>query len=272
MFLTLCIRAVSRDSPISEIYRRRIWYTELCLCSCCYPLRRMIILSVCEPSEEKIIFHTPMPMIRCPWCRDDPLYMQYHDKEWGIPVHDDAILFEFLILEWAQAGLSWITVLRKRENYLKHFYNWNRQKIAQMTDDELETILLDPGIIRNRLKIYSVRKNAQVALQIEKEFGSLDSYFWWDHSSHHSDARRIQDTKTVDPLFYKDDTYHRLFPTINHPSIVNNPPIETAISKAFSKDLKKRGMSFVGSTIMYAFMQATGMVDDHIDTCFRKKS
>lgn len=181
--------------------------------------------------------------IRCPWCGDDSLYVRYHDEEWWIPVHDDRILFEFLTLEWAQAGLSWITVLRKRENYRKLFHNWDIVCIAEMTDAELESILFDPGIIRNRLKVFSVRKNAQVALKIQEEFGSLDTYLWR----------------------YVDHT-----PLVNHGENIGDFPTHSDISNHISKDLKKRGMSFVGSTIIYAFMQAVGMVDDHIDSCFRK--
>lgn len=183
-------------------------------------------------------------IIRCSWCGVDPLYIAYHDNEWGTPVHDDSILFEFLTLEWAQAGLSWITVLRKRENYRKYFYNWNIEKIVQMRDEELEKILLDPGVVRNRLKIYSVRKNAWVALQLQEEFWSLDNYFW-----------SFVDFKIQ----------------IQHPQWMSDFVSESEISRKISKDLKKRGMSFVGSTIIYAFMQAVGIVDDHIETCFRKK-
>lgn len=187
-----------------------------------------------------------MQKTRCPWCgTTDQLYIDYHDHEWGVPVHDDRVLFEFLTLEWAQAGLSWITVLRKRENYRRLFHNWDIEKIAQMTDIELEDILLDAGVVRNRLKIYSVRKNAIVALEIQKEFGSLDAYFWsfvqWETQEHHG-------------------------------ATMYDFPTEDDISRTISKDLKKRGMSFVGSTIIYAFMQAVGMVDDHIDTCFRKNN
>ncbi len=184
-------------------------------------------------------------LIRCPWCGTDPLYVEYHDIEWGVPVHDDRTLFEFLILEWAQAGLSWITVLRKRENYQELFHDWDIEKIANMTDPELEMILLDPGVVRNRLKIYSVRKNAIVALRIQEEFGSLDMYFWWF----------VQNTVIV-----------------NHPQSLGDFITESDISQKISKDLKKRGMSFVWSIIMYAWMQAVGMVDDHIDTCFRKNN
>lgn len=182
-------------------------------------------------------------IIRCPWCVDDQLYVKYHDEEWGVPVHDDAKLFEFLTLEWAQAGLSWITVLRKRENYCKYFYSWNISKIASIGDTILEEILLDPWVIRNHLKVYSVRKNAKIALEIQKEFWSLDAYFWK----------------------YVDHT-----PLVNHFLKVDNFPTESDISRKISKDLKKRGMSFVGSTIMYAFMQAVGMVDDHTDSCIKK--
>lgn len=183
-------------------------------------------------------------IIRCPWCWDDPFYQEYHDKEWGRPVHDDSTLFEYLILEGAQAGLSWITVLRKRENYRKIFHDWNIAEIAKMSDETLETILLDPGIIRNRLKVFSVRKNAQTALLIQKEFGSLDNYFWW---------------------------YFDAWTIIHHWESIYDFPTEDEISQKMSKDLKKRGMSFVGSTILYAFMQAVGMVDDHIDSCSYKK-
>lgn len=184
-----------------------------------------------------------MSVSRCSWCGTDPLYVSYHDNEWGKVVHDDRILFEFLTLEWAQAGLSWITVLRKRENYRSHFHNWDIEKITNMSDEELEKILLDPGVVRNRLKIYSVRKNAVSVLQIQKEFGSLDNYLW----------------SFID---------HQVI--INHPKIMSDFIAESDISQKISKDLKKRGLSFVGSTIIYAFMQAVGMVDDHIDTCFQK--
>jgi DNA-3-methyladenine glycosylase I len=170
-------------------------------------------------------------------------------------------------------------VLRKRENYRKHFYNWSIEKISQMTDDELEKILLDPGIIRNRLKVYSVRKNAQVALQIQDEFGSLDQYFWdirWLHSSLEkgrlggvSQKEILQNLTPSNSPFSGGEL--QTFPIINHPITLSDLPTESDISKSISKDLKKRGMSFVGSTIIYAYMQATGMVDDHIESCWRKK-
>ena len=181
-------------------------------------------------------------LIRCPWCGSDPLYVAYHDEEWGKLVHDDAKLFEFLTLEWAQAGLSWITVLRKRENYRKHFHSWDIEKIAKMSDNELEKILQDEWIIRNRLKIYSVRKNAKIALDLICEFGSFDAY--------------LQSFGT--------------FPLVKHPKALSEVPAESEISKSISKDLKKRGMSFIGSTIIYAFMQAVGLVDDHLESCISK--
>lgn len=214
-------------------------------------------------------------LIRCSWCGVDPLYVAYHDNEWGTPIHDDSVLFEFLTLEWAQAGLSWITVLRKRENYRKYFYNWNIAKIANMTDEELEKILLDPGVVRNRLKIYSVRKNAIMSLQIQKEFWSLDNYLWnsgFYHREERSDPEKqkgIPDNDWIASLA-RNDRYSQIFPVINHPQSLSDFVSESEISKKISKDLKKRGMSFVGSTIIYAFMQAVGMVDDHIETCFRK--
>lgn len=214
-------------------------------------------------------------LIRCSWCGVDPLYVAYHDNEWGTPIHDDSVLFEFLTLEWAQAGLSWITVLRKRENYRKYFYNWNIEKIAQMRDEELEKILLDPGVVRNRLKIYSVRKNAIVALQIQQEFWSLDNYLWnsgFCHREERSDPEKQKGIPDSDWIasFARNDRYRQIFPVINHPQSLSDFVSESEISKKISKDLKKRGMSFVGSTIIYAFMQAVGMVDDHIETCFRK--
>ncbi len=218
-------------------------------------------------------------IIRCPWCGDDPLYVRYHDEEWGSPVHRDDTLFEFITLEWAQAGLSWITVLRKRENYRLHFHDWNIEKISKMTDDELEKILLDPGVVRNRLKIYSVRKNAQISLEIQKEFGSLDAYFWGFSWLGHVDERRhlaLEHSKqdfssSKDTGLTRNDRNTQTFPIVNHPESMNDLVAESDNSRVISKDLKKRGMSFVGSTIIYAFMQATGMVDDHIDSCFRKK-
>ncbi|WP_140984878.1 DNA-3-methyladenine glycosylase I [Asticcacaulis tiandongensis] len=180
---------------------------------------------------------------RCGWVNEDkPHYIHYHDHEWGVPVHDDRLLFEMLILEGAQAGLSWETILKRRDNYKQAFHNFDPLKCAAMTDDALEALMSDSGIIRNRLKIWSVRKNAVAFLNIQKEFGSFDAYVW-----------RFVGGK----------------PKINRPATQKDVPASTPESDALSKDLKKRGMSFVGSTIIYAYMQAVGMVDDHVQTCFR---
>ena len=179
---------------------------------------------------------------RCAWCGDDPLYIKYHDEEWGVPVTDDDTLFEFLILEGAQAGLSWITVLRKREGYRKLFDNFDARKISRYTDKKLEKILLDPQIIRNKLKVYGARKNALAFLAVQKEFGSFFNYL-----AGFSDHKPIQ----------------------NRWKSQAQVPATTALSDVISKDMKKRGFTFVGSTIMYAYMQATGMVNDHSIECFR---
>lgn len=168
------------------------------------------------------------------------LYASYHDNEWGKEVHDDTVLFEFLVLEGAQAGLNWYTILKRREGYRKAFKNFDPEKVAKMTDQELEDLRNDEGIIRNKLKIYSARKNARVFLQIQKEFGSFDHYVW-GFVNHKQIVNHHQDWSTVHPT--------------------------TEISDKLSKDLKKRGMSFVGSTIIYAYMQAVGLVDDHLETC-----
>lgn len=181
--------------------------------------------------------------IRCAWVSNDPLYIDYHDNEWGIPEHHDKNLFELLILEGFQAGLSWITVLKKRENFRKAFDDFDYKKIANYSDEYLESLRENEGIIRNKLKIYGSRTNAQLFMKIQEEFGSFDKYIWG----------------FVD---YK--------PIINsHPSI-KSVPAKTPISDKISKDLKKRGFKFVGSTIIYAYMQAIGMVNDHTDDCWRK--
>ncbi|MEH6569653.1 MAG: DNA-3-methyladenine glycosylase I [Halioglobus sp.] len=184
------------------------------------------------------------PKVRCAWCGDDPLYIEYHDEEWGVPVTDDKTLFEFLILEGAQAGLSWITVLRKREGYRKLFDNFDATKIARYTDKKLDKILLDPRIIRNKLKVYGARKNALAYLAVQKEFGSFYKYLagFIDHK-----------------------------PIQNHWKSQAQVPATTATSEIISKDMKKRGFTFVGSTIIYAYMQATGMVMDHSIECFRHR-
>ncbi len=171
-------------------------------------------------------------------------YGQYHDNEWGIPVHQDQKLFEMLILEGAQAGLSWETILKKREGYRKAFHNFDPVKVAAMTDNELEALRENQEIVRNRLKIESARKNAKVFLKIQNEFGSFDNYLW-----------NFVENK----------------PTINRFASFDQVPVTTRESDTISKDLKKRGMSFVGSTIIYAFMQATGMVNDHLKTCWKAK-
>ncbi len=172
---------------------------------------------------------------------EQQFYADYHDAEWGIPVYDDRMLFEMLILEGAQAGLSWETVLRKREGYRRAYQGFDVQKIAKMPDAELEALRTDESIIRNRLKIYAARKNAHVFIQIQEEYGTFSEYLW---------------------------TYVDGKPIINYWQSFDEVPAKTVISDAISKDLKKRGMSFVGSTIIYAYMQAVGIVDDHIKGCW----
>jgi len=181
---------------------------------------------------------------RCEWCGDDPLYIEYHDTEWGVPLHDDRALFEFIVLEGAQAGLSWLTVLRKRENYRKAFDNFDPEKVARYDERKIQQLLSDEGIIRNKLKIRSAVKNAQAFLKIQEEFGSFDAYIW-----QFVDGKPIQ----------------------NSWKSLNEMPAQTPESEAMSKDLRKRGFNFVGPTICYAHMQATGMVNDHIVDCFRYK-
>lgn len=186
--------------------------------------------------------HSTPPLPRCPWVGiNKPHYEQYHDTEWGVPVHDDRKLFEMLILEGAQAGLNWETILKRREGYREAFHQFDPVLVSQMTDAELEVLLTNPAIIRNRLKVFSTRKNACVFLEIQKEFGTFDTYVW----------RFVQDQ-----------------PKINRPQNMQEVPATTQESDALSKDLKKRGMSFVGSTIIYAYMQAVGLVNDHIKDCF----
>ena len=181
---------------------------------------------------------------RCDWCGVDPIYVEYHDKEWGVPVHDDRKLFEFLILEGAQAGLSWITILKKRDGYRKAFADFDVNKVARFTEKKCEKLLQNPGIVRNRLKVKSAVTNAQAFLKIQEEFGSFDKYIWGFVNGK---------------------------PIINRFRSVKNVPATSAVSDAMSKDLKERGFKFVGSTICYAHMQATGMVNDHTVDCFRYK-
>ncbi len=182
---------------------------------------------------------------RCPWCLGSDEYQAYHDREWGRPVHDDRVFFEFLILEGAQAGLSWSTILAKRQNYRRLFAQFDPAKVARFTPAKVEKLLLDPGIVRNRLKVEGTVKNAKAFLAVQKEFGSFDAYVW-----------RFVDGK----------------PRRNRPKTLKDVPASTPESDALSKDLKRRGFTFVGTTIMYAFMQATGLVDDHLVDCPAKKA
>jgi DNA-3-methyladenine glycosylase I len=181
--------------------------------------------------------------VRCAWAEGgDPAYESYHDEEWGVPLHDDRALFELLCLEGAQAGLAWITILRKRDNYRSAFFGFDPERCAAMTDAELEERMADPGIVRNRLKVYGVRKNARAFLEVVAERGSFDSYLWsW-----------------VDGK-----------PLINARKGMGDLPASTPLAEAISKDLKKRGFTFVGPTIVYAYLQSTGVVNDHTVTCFR---
>ncbi|RLD65377.1 MAG: DNA-3-methyladenine glycosylase I [Bacteroidetes bacterium] len=179
---------------------------------------------------------------RCSWSGNDPLYMSYHDEEWGVPVYDDDKLFEFLILETFQAGLSWITILRKRENFRKAFDNFDYQKIASYDENKFDELINDKGIIRNKLKIKATISNATSFIEIQREFGSFSKYIWGfvDHK-----------------------------PINNKWKSLNEIPATTELSDKLSKDLKKRGFKFVGPTVIYAHMQATGMVNDHVIDCFR---
>ncbi len=180
-------------------------------------------------------------MKSCAWAAD-PIHHDYHDKEWGVPVHDDRLLFEFLILEGAQAGLSWSTILAKRDNYRRLFDNFDPQKVSKYDEAKIESLLQDAGIVRNRLKVNAAVTNAKAFLEIQREFGSFDTWIW----------------SFVD---YK--------PIQNKWNMLSELPAHTEISDRMSKELKKRGFKFVGSTICYAFMQATGMVNDHTEDCFR---
>lgn len=183
------------------------------------------------------------PPRRCDWClQGNEAYIQYHDLEWGVPVHDDRVQFEFLILEGAQAGLSWSTILNKRAGYRKNFADFDPEKVARFTPKRLEKILLDPGIVRNRLKVQAAVTNARAFLKVQEEFGSFDAYIW----------------RFVDGS-----------PIINGWKSMREVPATSPESDALSKDLKQRGFRFVGSTIVYAHMQATGMVNDHTVDCFR---
>lgn len=181
---------------------------------------------------------------RCGWSVNDPIYIDYHDNEWGVPVHDDRLLFEFLVLEGAQAGLSWLTILKKRNGYRKAFDNFDVEKVAGYSEKKIEKLLLDPSIIRNKLKVNSAVTNAKAFIKVQEEFGSFDKYIWG-----FTDGKVIRNLRKT----------------------LKDIPPRTDESDAMSKDLIKRGFKFVGSTIMYAHMQATGMVNDHIADCFRYK-
>jgi len=179
---------------------------------------------------------------RCAWAGDDPLYCEYHDREWGVPAHDDQVLFEFLVLEGAQAGLSWITILRKRENYRRVFAQFDPRRVARFDRRRIERALADPGIVRNRLKVESTISNARAFLEVQAAFGSFDRYLW----------------SLVDGQ-----------PLVNRWTSVKQIPSHTRHSDALARDLKQRGFRFVGTTICYAYMQAVGLVNDHVTSCFR---
>lgn len=182
--------------------------------------------------------------VRCAWCEKDDLYRDYHDNEWGNPVYDDETIFEFLVLETFQAGLSWYTILKKRENFRKAFDNFNYKKIVKYDEDKIQELLQDEGIIRNKLKVRGTVSNAIAFMKVQEEFGSFSKYIWG-----------FTDGKPID----------------NQPKVLQDIQATSAISDALSKDLKKRGFKFVGSTVVYAHMQATGMVNDHVETCWKRK-
>ena len=184
-----------------------------------------------------------MEITRCAWCEKDDLYRNYHDQEWGKPIYDDETIFEFLILESFQAGLSWYTILAKRENFRAAFDYFDYQKIAQYSEDKVEELIQNAGIIRNRLKILATINNAQKFMEVQKEFGSFSKYIWG---------------------FVNHE------PIVNRPKTLKEVPATTEISDALAKDLKKRGFKFMGSTVVYAHMQATGMVNDHVEDCWIK--
>ncbi len=183
-------------------------------------------------------------IVRCTWCEKDDLYRNYHDQEWGKPIYDDQQLFEFLILETFQAGLSWYMVLAKRENFKKAFAHFDYKKVAQFDEDKIQELLLDAGIIRNKLKVRAAVSNAIAFMKVQEEFGSFSNYIW-----------KFTDGKPID----------------NCPKTLQEVPASTPLSDAISKDLKKRGFKFVGTTVVYAHMQATGMVNDHVVDCWTRQ-
>ncbi len=185
-----------------------------------------------------------MEKVRCAWCLSDSIYIDYHDNEWGKPVRDDATMFEFLLLETFQAGLSWITILKKRENFRQAFDAFDYEKIARYSDDKLEELMQNPGIIRNRLKINAARSNAQAFIKVRQEFGSFCAYLWGFIGAN---------------------------PIDNKPQALNGIPASTPLSDQISKDLKKRGFKFTGSTVIYAHLQATGLINDHIAECWTRR-
>jgi DNA-3-methyladenine glycosylase I len=181
-------------------------------------------------------------IIRCPWCGDNPIYVKYHDEEWGVPVHDEKKHFEFLVFESAQAGLSWLTVLRKRPEYRKAFHDFDPEQVASFDENKVSELLLNPGIIRNNLKIKSAVNNARKFIEIQRESGSFDKYIW---------------------------QFVNFKPVVNEFNTLNEIPASAKLSDTISKDLKKRGFTFVGTTIVYAHLQATGIINDHLTNCFR---
>lgn len=185
-----------------------------------------------------------MEKIRCGWCEKDDLYRNYHDEEWGKPVYDDETIFEFLVLESFQAGLSWYTILKKRENFKMAFDNYDYQKIAKYDQNKIDELLLDAGIIRNKLKVFATISNAQKFMEVQKEFGTFSKYIW-----------SFVDGKPID----------------NQPKSLKDIRATTEISDALAKDLKKRGFKFLGTTVVYAYMQATGMVNDHVMDCHTRQ-
>lgn len=196
-----------------------------------------------SPSKKSVTARKRAERGRCWWCGEDPLYVKYHDEEWGVPVRDDQKMFEMLLLESFQAGLSWITILRKRQNFRRAFANFNPKKIARFTETDYRRLMKDAGIIRNQLKIRAAITNAQKFLELQKEFGSFCKYIW--SFTNHRTLRSSRPRKT------------------------GKLPATSPESDRLSKDLKKRGFKFVGSTVIYAHMQATGMVDDHVEGCFK---
>ncbi len=191
---------------------------------------------------KKLMGNMTVDKKRCQWCLGDTADENYHDTQWGVPIHDDQLWFEFLTLEGAQAGLSWRTIVKKIDGYKQSFYNFDIDRVAKMTDAELDDLLLNPRIIRNRLKVYSTRNNALQMIKVQAEFGSFDNYIW-----------RFVDGKTIQNSFKS----------------LKNIPATTEVSDSMSKDLKKRGFKYIGSTICYALMQAAGMTNDHEIECFR---